>query len=163
MSEKDKIVSGIIDNIRRLYQVINERSREVERETGLTGPQAWAIKAIAQYAPVRVSDLAQKMYLQPPTIVGILDRLEAKGLVFRTRSTQDRRVVEIDLTQEGYQLVNLSPEATQHAIIKGLELLQDDKLMTINQGLEQLTQLLNIKEVPPKLLGTDMVNMPIKI
>src|SRR3974390_3278726 len=91
-------ISEVIDNLRRSIKAINEYSRNAEKETGLTGPQLWAIKLVAGNAPIKVSDLARHMYLHPATVVGILDRLESKGLVQRTRSTEDRRVVEIDLT-----------------------------------------------------------------
>jgi MarR family transcriptional regulator, organic hydroperoxide resistance regulator len=81
--------------------VVNEYSKKAERETGLTGPQLWAIKVISEDAPIKVSDLARRMYLHPATVVGILDRLEARDLASRTRSLVDRRVVEIELTEKG--------------------------------------------------------------
>ncbi|HWI40886.1 MAG TPA: MarR family transcriptional regulator, partial [Verrucomicrobiae bacterium] len=103
-------VADILDNIRRVFQVVNEQSKRVERETALTGPQVWAIKTIAREEPVRVSALARRMYLHPATVGGILDRLEKRGLVVRTRSEEDRRVVEVTLTPEGRLLVETSPE-----------------------------------------------------
>ena len=39
MSNKRLIISNIIDNLRRVFQILNEQSKKVERETGLTGPQ----------------------------------------------------------------------------------------------------------------------------
>jgi len=53
---------------------------------------------------MKVSDLARRMYLHPATMVGLLDRLEAKELLKRTRSDKDRRVVFIDLTDQGREL-----------------------------------------------------------
>ena len=106
MTETARMVADIIDNLRRVFQVIHEQSKKIERETSLTGPQLWAIKVIAESAPIKVSDLARRMYLHPATVVGILDRLEGRGLVTRKRSREDRRVVEIDLTAQGRFLVD---------------------------------------------------------
>ncbi len=50
----DPMVAEILDNIRRVFQFVNEHSKRVVRETGLTGPQLWAIKVIAERAPIRV-------------------------------------------------------------------------------------------------------------
>jgi DNA-binding MarR family transcriptional regulator len=101
MTDKSARVSKIIDNIRRLFKAVNEQSKKAEHETGITGPQLWAIKIIGDLSPVRVSDLAQRMHLHPATVVGILDRLESRKLVKRMRSKDDKRVVKVTLTDNG--------------------------------------------------------------
>lgn len=156
----ETMVAEIMDNIRRVFQVVNEQSKKVERETGLTGPQVWAIKVISKAAPVRVSELAKKMYLHPTTIVGILDRLEKRGLIARIRSTEDRRVVEVNLTEEGRQLVDHSPEVASNKITQGLESLEQKELSIIYHGLDRLAQILDAKGLPPTLIGTTEVNLP---
>jgi DNA-binding MarR family transcriptional regulator len=160
MKDTAKKVADIIDNLRRVFQAVNEQSKKVERETGLTGPQLWAIKVIAGEAPIKVSELARRMYLHPATVVGILDRLEGHGLVTRTRSVEDRRVVEIDLTGKGKYLVTHSPEVAQGLLVKGLETLHAEKLCRIGDGLEELVAILGAQEIPPKLMFSPEVNLP---
>ena len=160
MTDKVKTVAEIIDNIRRVFQVVNEYSKKAERETGLTGPQLWAIKVISEDAPIKVSDLARRMYLHPATVVGILDRLEARGLAARTRSLIDRRVVEVDLTEKGKGLVVTSPEVAQGLLVKGLETLPEEKLQLIAEGLQQLVSILGAQEIPPNLILSQEVNLP---
>lgn len=48
-----------------------------------------------------VAGLARDLETDPAAMTRVLDRLEAKGLVARERSTTDRRVVQIALTPEG--------------------------------------------------------------
>jgi DNA-binding MarR family transcriptional regulator len=157
---KAGLVADIIDNIRRLFQAVNEYSKKAERETGLTGPQLWAIKILAEAAPIKVSQLARRMYLHPATVVGILDRLEGRGLVTRTRSREDRRVVEIELTNHGKDIVNKAPEVAQGLLVKGLEPLADEDIVCIAGGLEQLVKILGAQEIPPKLLLSSEINEP---
>ncbi|TWJ19408.1 MarR family winged helix-turn-helix transcriptional regulator [Geobacter argillaceus] len=145
----DPMVAEILDNIRRVFQFVNEHSKRVVRETGLTGPQLWAIKVIAERAPIRVSELAKRMYLHPATVVGIIDRLEVQGLVSRTRSRTDRRVVEIDLTPQGITLVAEAPEVFQGVLLKGLGSLSMDTLQEIAGGLDKLVTILGVQETPP--------------
>ncbi len=160
MGDKSKLVADIIDNIRRVFQAVNEYSKKAERETGLTGPQLWAIKVLADGTPLKVSELARRMYLHPATVVGIVDRLEGRELVTRTRSKEDRRVVEIELTERGRELVNQSPEVAQGLLVKGLETLSHEKLVHLEDGLEQLVGILGAQEIPPKLLLSSEVNTP---
>ncbi len=158
----DIMVAEIMDNIRRVFQVVNEQSKQVERETGLTGPQVWAIKVIAEEETIRVSDLAKKMYLHPTTVVGILDRLENRGLVSRSRSREDRRVVDVTLTVEGRKLVEHSPEVASNKITHGLESLDSAELAIIHRGLDRLTTILDAANIPPALIGSSEVNLPDK-
>src|SRR5664279_2746511 len=150
MTETAGMVADIIDNLRRVFQVVNEQSKKVERETGLTGPQLWAIKIIAESAPIKVSDLARRMYLHPATVVGILDRLEGRGLVLRKRSQEDRRVVEIELTEQSKELVATAPEVAQGLLVKGLEPLPMEKLLHIADGLEEFVKILGAQKIPPQ-------------
>lgn len=160
MPDKSKQVADIIDNIRRVFQAVHEYSKKAERETGLTGPQLWAIKVISEDAPIKVSEIAKRMYLHPATVVGILDRLEGRELVTRTRSREDRRVVEIDLTVQGRELLAQSPEVAQGLLVKGLETLDMAKLSQLDDNLELLVKILGAQEIPPKLLLSSEVNLP---
>ena len=156
----DKMVAEILDNIRRVFQVVNEQSKLVEKETGLTGPQVWAIKMIAESETIRVSDLARKMYLHPTTVVGILDRLEKRALVNRIRSSEDRRVVDVILTDEGQKLVADSPEVASNKIANGLGSLGIPELAIIYHGLDRLVRILDAEDVPPALIGSSELNLP---
>ncbi len=162
-ADKARTVADIIDNIRRVFQAMNENSKKAERETGLTGPQLWAIKVIAAEAPIRVSELARRMYLHPATVVGILDRLEGRGLVSRTRSREDRRVVEIELTAQGKDIVAQSPQVAQGLLVKGLETLPDAELLRMADGLARLVEILGAQEIPPRLILSPEVNLPDKV
>lgn len=162
MTEQGDAVSQVIDNLRRTIQALNESYKSTEQETGLTSPQLWAVKLIANAAPIKVSELARGMFLHPATIVGIIDRLEAKGLVVRTRSTEDRRVVELDLTSTGRELVANAPEAAQVMLVKGLEALPEKSLQQVAAGMEQLVRILGAEGRVPQLLFSQDMNMPVR-
>ncbi|BCG46575.1 Transcriptional regulator, MarR family [Citrifermentans bremense] len=162
MKEREKaiVVGEIIDNIRRVFQAVNEYSKKAERETGLTGPQLWAIKVIAERGPLKVSELARRMYLHPATVVGVVDRLEGRGLVSRMRSREDRRVVKIELTEHGKNLIVNAPEVAQGLLVRGLETLEHEQLLRMSVDLERLVEILGAQEVPPKLLLSSEINLP---
>jgi DNA-binding MarR family transcriptional regulator len=56
-----------------------------------------------------VAALARELDLDPGAMTRSLDRLEAKGLVRRERSTEDRRVVNLVLTDEGRKVARKVP------------------------------------------------------
>jgi DNA-binding MarR family transcriptional regulator len=152
MAKKSEEIPEVIDNVRRIFHAINEYSKTIERTTGLTGPQLWAVKLLAKAAPMRVSDLARQMYLHPATVVGILDRLETKGLVTRNRSKEDRRTVDLLLTDKGKELAATAPEVAQVMLMKGLEELPDEQFSCVEEGMKQVVRLLGAEHLSPQPL-----------
>lgn len=144
--------SEVIDDLRRAFQAVSEFSKSAERSTGLTGPQLWAVKILASTSPMRVSVLARKMYLRPPTVVGILDRLEGKGLISRTLSKEDRRVVEITLTAQGKELAAEAPEVAQDVLMKGLDELSNEEFAAVEQGMKLMVKVLGAEHLVPQPL-----------
>ena len=153
-------VADIIDNLRRVFQVVHEQSKKAKTKTGLTGPQLWAIKIISDSSPIRVCDLAKKIYLHPATVVGIIDRLEMQGLVARVRSKHDRRVVLVELTDNGKKLVLNAPTVAQGLLASGLEAISVSRLKMINSGLKEMVNILGAQELPPKLFLSSELNLP---
>ena len=157
---KAGMIAGVFDNLRRVIQVVHGYSNRAKRVGGLTGPQVWAIRVISESTPIRVSDLARRMYLHPSTVVGILDRLEAKGLAVRARSKSDHRVVEVKLTGKGKTIAARSPAVAQGLLLKGLEGLSGRQIRVVSEGLESLVGILGVQGMPPRLLFSREVNLP---
>ncbi len=160
MRNRDELIAGIVDDLRRIFQAVNTHSRRAKKESGLTGPQLWALRMIDGSGPIKVSELSRKMYLHPATVVGILDRLERVELVKRVRSKKDRRLVYVNLTKTGQDIVRKSPEVVQGLLVSGLESLSMQKLNKISRGIGEMVRILKVEEHPPKLLLSPEVNIP---
>jgi len=52
----------------------------------------------------KMSEIAEKLGMPLSTATGLLDRLVEKGLVERERSIEDRRIVQVDLTEKGHEI-----------------------------------------------------------
>ena len=88
MTYTSTMVAESTDNLQRLFQVVNARSKKVMRESGLTGPQLWTIRVIPDIGPVRISEFARRLYLHPATVARMLDRLEAKESIEPDKSSE---------------------------------------------------------------------------
>ena len=80
---------------------------------GLTHPQYLVMLALWEEEPLRVSEVADRLSLEPATLSPLLKRLEAAGLVVRERDRADERAVAVSLTTAGRRLlVSLGTRAT---------------------------------------------------
>lgn len=70
----------------------------------LTAAQWQVLRVLSIHGQRKAAELAEALNQDPGAITRMVDRLEAKGLVQRLRSTTDRRVVEIELTPHGLSL-----------------------------------------------------------
>lgn len=157
-ARRDREIAEVLDNLRRVFRVVHQYSKRAERVGGLTGPQLWAMKVLAESAPLRVTDLARRMYLHPSTVVGILDRLEQQDQVTRTRSSMDHRVVAVALTAKGRETAAKLPRIAQGLLLKGLKELSGSDLSTVSEGLRMLVGILGVEGMAPPLLLSPEVN-----
>jgi MarR family transcriptional regulator, organic hydroperoxide resistance regulator len=71
---------------------------------GLSHPQYLTMLALWQRSPRSVGELASELALDPATLSPMLKRLESAGLLSRTRSSTDERVLDVELTPAGRSL-----------------------------------------------------------
>ncbi len=81
------------------------RGRETHRSDQLSYAQYGLLFGLAGMCERSARDLAEHADLTPATVAQMLESLETQGLVTRTRSEEDRRVVLSSLTERGEQLV----------------------------------------------------------
>ncbi|MEO8158697.1 MAG: MarR family transcriptional regulator [Betaproteobacteria bacterium] len=83
------------------YQAFEAYSAAHVRSLGLTGAQFDIVATLGNTAGMTCRDLGEKTLITKGTLTGVLDRLEARGLVRRAASDADRRQVFVVLTPLG--------------------------------------------------------------
>lgn len=100
----DARVEGIITRIQLLAKHVGQAKDRALAEVGLQEFEFATLHRLgAREAPGRAtpSELAAELMLSPAGMTGRLDTLEQSGLVRRVRSSQDRRRVDVELTEAG--------------------------------------------------------------
>lgn len=136
----------ILSSVRRIVRSVDVYSRKLARETGVTVPQLLCLLKVDELGPLTLKDLSEEVYLNPSTLVGIVDRMEAAGLFTRERSVRDRRRVRISLTDAGRRLAVSAPSPLQDNLARKLEALPGLERATIALSLEKLLDLMQEDE-----------------
>lgn len=94
-------------------------------ELDISYPQYLVLMVLWEVQQATVSEICDKLYLDTGTITPMLKRMEAKGLVARTRQKEDERVVQITLTQKGRELKQQAADVP-HKLLEDIDLTQDE-------------------------------------
>lgn len=124
-----------------LYSASNKLARlyrSVLEPLGLTFPKYLVILALCERSPRTVSDLAGSLDLNFNTVTPLLKRMEALGLVTRSRDAEDERRVQIELTEKGLglrdRLLKLRSE------VAAALPLSDDELDNLRSAVQHLSR-----------------------
>ena len=144
-TEKDLGLKILMD-LRRITRAIDLNSKKLSSETSLTAPQVVSLIAVYHHGALTLAEIAEQVHLSSSTMVGIIDRLEAKNLVIRERSKTDRRQVLIRITDEGQKMAKKSPLPLQEKLIESLSKLSEAQQRNLAKALELLVKMLDFKD-----------------
>jgi len=138
----------VIRAMRRMIHAVDTYSRELRATCNITGPQLACLTAVVQDGPMCQSTLSQQVHLSPSTVVGIIDRLEAKGLLCRQRAERDRRQSMVNATESGRNLAASAPSLLKADFILALRALTSEEQVRIAESMERVVELLEAPAAP---------------
>lgn len=137
----------VLRSIRRIIRAAELYSSKLSGLYGVTVPQLVCLIKVGEKGPLTITDLSREVFLSSSTLVGIIDRLEARGFVERKRSTQDRRQVLVYPTMAGQDLVLRSPSPLQESLARSIERLPETERSLLAESLEKIVDLMEIEAV----------------
>ena len=143
MSEKSKIpehdrfvLSSYIKLIRAAESILTRSHRHLA-EAKLSFSQFSVLEALYNLGPMCQKDIATKILKSPRNITMVVDNLEKHNLVRRERNADDRRIMDVFLTDKGMELI-------EKIFPRHVEVLKDEMEILDNGELEELGRLCRI-------------------
>ncbi len=137
-------------NLLRTADQLQIRFTRLFRRFGLT-PQQYNILRIlrGEAAPLPILEIAARMITVVPGITGLIDRLEAAGLVCRKRCENDRRVVYVCISEKATALLGEIDEPLLEMHMKLLGHLDRSELEALSRLLEKAREPLTAETSEP--------------
>jgi len=142
-SDCDKVLVAL----RRIIRATDLHSKRLSKHAGLTAPQLLIMRAIRELGEVTIGTIADKVSLSQATVTTILDRLEQRKLVYRVRSTQDKRKVHAHLTDEGAEILSEAPNPLQEDFINKFQNLHEWEKTTILAALQRVAHMMDADNI----------------
>lgn len=99
----------------------------------------WGPLLLLSYGRARTAaDISRCSGVETSTVTRMLDRLETKGLLTRKRSEDDRRIIYLELTDEGKQLVSRVPDLLADSLNQHLRGFSQQEVDTLKSMLKRI-------------------------
>ncbi|HEX8173101.1 MAG TPA: MarR family transcriptional regulator [Thermoanaerobaculia bacterium] len=135
-SVQEEFVLGLV----RTAQQLSLPFEEVLRESRLSSSQYNVLRILrgAGDEGLPCGEISQRMVQRDPDLTRLLDRLEQRGLVARSRGTEDRRVVRASITKEGLRLLAELDDPVEERLKKSLRHVSQQDLRTLVELLDRV-------------------------
>ncbi|MFF5498533.1 MarR family winged helix-turn-helix transcriptional regulator [Streptomyces aquilus] len=122
---------------RRVHRI---QKRHIELSgLGVTPAQSRLLRTLAHYgSPPRMADLAERLEVVPRAVTTLVDGLEAGGTVRRVPDPTNRRVIRIELTDDGRKALRELREARRSAAAEILAPLTEEQRRALGGLLDTL-------------------------
>lgn len=128
----------VVRQLAQAYQAFESYSAADMRERGLTLTQFDVIATLGNQPPMSCKALGEKTLVTKGTLTGVLERLQAKGLISREVNPEDGRSQLISLTRSGQKLFEKNFPQHVSYLSKAFERLSATELKNIHAALEKL-------------------------
>lgn len=140
-------IEQVLIALRRVIRATDLYSKHLEKTSGLTAPQILLLQAIRDRGDVTIGELAEEISLSAATVTTIVDRLEKRNLVYRERSTSDKRKVYVYLTEAAGDVLQHAPMPLQEHFARQFEDLQSWEQSMILSSLQRVAEMMDAQDI----------------
>jgi DNA-binding MarR family transcriptional regulator len=112
-----------------LMESFHQEQKELFHRRGITPVQFFVLRWTSMSSGANMSNLARFLGIRPQSATPLVDALETMGYVRRTRSTEDRRELRLELTPRGRQLIETIRGAFRARLASAMDATPSDSLL----------------------------------
>ncbi|NGQ94914.1 MarR family transcriptional regulator [Brevibacillus sp. SYP-B805] len=135
-------IQPFVENMRKMQFQMRRIIDFVSAKEALTPPMIFLLFHLAHRGPLKVTDIADLFAITSGAATGFSDKMEQLGLVQKTRSDEDRRVVCVTLTGKGEEKVRQMKERLLEMYGEVFREVEAEELNRMTQTLERISDLL---------------------
>jgi DNA-binding MarR family transcriptional regulator len=142
------IPKGKIDNLSELITEIGKKFRDMHRDNPIipiSHVSLHTLKFIAEKKNPTMKELADHLYITPPSVTAIIEPLAEERYLLREPDKTDRRIIRLTLTQKGSELLNKCLLLARKEIKAVLDKMDEEEVDNLCSGLAHLLKIMKNK------------------
>lgn len=150
-SQTSPTLGFLLHDVARL---LRKRFEQRARSLGLTRSQWQVLAYLARNEGIHQGGLAELLEIEPITLVRILDKVEAHGLIERRQHPKDRRIWQLYLTEKAHPILDVMRGIGDETRAEALEGLSSDQRRQLEAALTLMkTNLIDACNTPIEVKG----------
>jgi DNA-binding MarR family transcriptional regulator len=133
----------VLTELRRILRATQNEARTLARENGMTPSQLIVLQSLKAQGEMTARQIADAMHLTQATVTSLLDRLQERGWITRTRGEQDRRRVHVRLTKDGERQIQRTPTSLHERFVNHFRALEPWEQSSMLAALQRIAHLLD--------------------
>ncbi len=146
-TQNNHICNDVLIAIRKITRAIDIHSKDLVRNYGITGPQLLLMQNLKENGPINTGEIAKQIHLSNATITDIINRLEKRAFVERTRNKNDKRQINVSLTSLGNVILQNAPSPLQERFITEFDRLEAWEQNSLLSSLQRIASMMEAKEI----------------
>lgn len=150
MNKKADAVFGIFPVVKQLMKYVGPQNTTLGASLKLTPVHHQSLLYIYMKKDCKMADLAKELFVSPPAITRIIDKLIDKGLVERNADKVDRRIIRLRMTEKGRRTLEEGRREVGILMEELLSRMEKEDYNMLIRGAKALSEALKNKESESK-------------
>ena len=152
MATADECALAVLETVPLVMRSIRSELRS-HRTRDISVPQFRIMNFINKHPDASLSDVAEHIGLTLPTLSKMVDLLVAREWVTRAPCPEDRRRMQLGLTERGQLLLEQAQESTRASLARCFEGVLPDDMEQVIQAMHQLQHLFSTENAAQSVVG----------
>ncbi len=143
---QEKEFEKMVDNILIFYPLLYRKIKSSINEEkclkyGKSDGYYQILGILVHLGPLPISEIGRHIHISKPNMTSLIDKLVEDSCVKRSRSNKDRRVVNVEITENGKKFLFEARKVVEGNIKENLSSLNEEELETLNESLQNIKKL----------------------
>ena len=144
-NDPQRLSKEALSKFLQVFRYLRRYSRHMSSQ-GIHPRQFSVLLFLLETGPVTVGQVQEYLYQSPSTTSTLIAKMEKAGYVTRTRSKEDNRVVIVELTAAGRDVVQRTPPGGIALLRRRFDTLSPERLQRIDAALADIMELMEVPE-----------------
>ncbi|MFT3751379.1 MAG: MarR family transcriptional regulator [Paludibacter sp.] len=137
-------IDKIIENLIHIHPLLSKGlTRSIRAKTNLNPGSLFVIGVLSKHNMLSMSEIGCKLSMPKPHVTAQIDKLIAEGMVERLFDPNDRRIINIKMTEKGKEDFKAIKAELSRDLRERIEKLEEQKMITLFESTQQVRNILS--------------------
>jgi DNA-binding MarR family transcriptional regulator len=140
-----------MDGLRRVVRALRRADAESRGRGGISSAQLFVLRQLRGKPALSIGDLSRATLTSQSSVSEVVARLETRGLLSRSKASDDNRRAELSVTAAGRKVLEDAPQPFQERLVSALRHLASEDQQALAKGMGAWLREAGISDAPPTM------------